>query len=616
MNVLAPTLLVAIFLASSNAVCSQVSNVVLSSNYSLSWSEASNPHNCTISNYVVEVLDDEDSATIFQVQTVKNILHYNFNFLDMCKSYSFNVHALTSDFVLGPADSYSATTEPLDSANLTLAYVELDETEGSDDVMEVSWDLASDEASRCVTSYRVSYWDERNKPQEQFVSAKSFAFEEEAACRNYSLQVSAIIGNPDIEGPALTAVFPGHSKVPDVPTSANVSPTSNSATMIWKLEAYEKNLCTMLALNVRTLGAPNDETNLRILVTDNLLRPDVIVTLTGLSANTVYTSYVNAENIAGTSKDVTVMFQTTDELKNEATPQGGATHSLGYKETSRNELKEAKQRQSLWKAELVKGPERRQNKWRPPKEKILIVNLSRLFDCFQSTAEGEAAAAQDEAAAPAAEAAGEDEYLDPDKLLLFKHWIRPRFLPYKYLTDYRRNYYDDVIDYLDKRCRGIFRDIPVAQTWGERVLRTYTKNSNQAEIFRQKLQDRKLIEETRFSGKFQLHHSKSYINTRYSSILPKYLQYKCIYDYRRSYYDDVLEAIESRRKGYRRRIPRPQTWAERVLRTSSDPLHRLESFDAFLEDVKLVTRSEISGRIYSSQVASNFNRRYTEKINF
>ncbi|XP_019766291.1 flightin [Dendroctonus ponderosae] len=137
----------------------------------------------------------------------------------------------------------------------------------------------------------------------------------------------------------------------------------------------------------------------------------------------------------------------------------------------------------------------------------------------EATAEGEAAAAQDEAAAPAAEAAGEDEYLDPDKLLLFKHWIRPRFLPYKYLTDYRRNYYDDVIDYLDKRCRGIFRDIPVAQTWGERVLRTYTKNSNQAEIFRQKLQDRKLIEETRFSGKFQLHHSKSYINTRYSSIL-------------------------------------------------------------------------------------------------
>ncbi|ERL87357.1 hypothetical protein D910_04752 [Dendroctonus ponderosae] len=259
--------------------------------------------------------------------------------------------------------------------------------------------------------------------------------------------------------------------------------------------------------------------------------------------------------------------------------------------------------------------------------------------------------AQDEAAAPAAEAAGEDEYLDPDKLLLFKHWIslaknftiwtfclppeavkaqffwtdsRPRFLPYKYLTDYRRNYYDDVIDYLDKRCRGIFRDIPVAQTWGERVLRTYTKNSNQAEIFRQKLQDRKLIEETRFSGKFQLHHSKSYINTRYSSrstcstsastTTEGATTTTCWKPSRAA--GKGCKSQFFRPSGYRRRIPRPQTWAERVLRTSSDPLHRLESFDAFLEDVKLVTRSEISGRIYSSQVASNFNRRYTEKINF
>ncbi|KAH0998376.1 uncharacterized protein LOC125505685 [Dendroctonus ponderosae] len=313
MKVFAPTLLVAIFLASSNAVCipGQVSNVVLSSNYSLSWSEASNPNNCTINNYVVEVLDTEDS-TIFQVQTVTNILHYNFNFLDMCKSYSFNVHALTSEFVLGPADSYSATTEPLDSANLTLAYVELDENEGSDDAIEISWDLASDEASRCVTSYRVVYWDERNNAQEDFVTSKSFAFEEEAACRNYTVQVSAIIGNPNIEGPRLTTEFPGHSKVPEVPTSIDVSTTPDSVTMIWKVESYETNLCTMLALNVRTLGAPNDETDLRVLITDDVLRPDVIVTLTGLSPNTVYTSYVNAENEAGTSKEVTVIFQTDD----------------------------------------------------------------------------------------------------------------------------------------------------------------------------------------------------------------------------------------------------------------------------------------------------------------
>ncbi|KAL1517375.1 hypothetical protein ABEB36_001145 [Hypothenemus hampei] len=97
-------------------------------------------------------------------------------------------------------------------------------------------------------------------------------------------------------------------------------------------------------------------------------------------------------------------------------------------------------------------------------------------------------------------------------------------------------------------------------------------------------------------------------------IRPKYLQYKCIYDYRKSYYDDVLEAIEYRRKGYRRNIPRPQTWAERVLRSQSHPVYRSQSFDRFLEDIKLVTRTAISRKIYASQSLSNFNSRYTTRL--
>lgn len=49
---------------------------------------------------------------------------------------------------------------------------------------------------------------------------------------------------------------------------------------------------------------------------------------------------------------------------------------------------------------------------------------------------------------------------------------RPRFLQYNYMYDYRLNYYDDVIDYLDKKDRGIKSEIPKPQTWAERVLRT------------------------------------------------------------------------------------------------------------------------------------------------
>lgn len=48
---------------------------------------------------------------------------------------------------------------------------------------------------------------------------------------------------------------------------------------------------------------------------------------------------------------------------------------------------------------------------------------------------------------------------------------RPRFLQYNYMYDYRLNYYDDVIDYLDKKDRGIKAETPRPQIWAERVLR-------------------------------------------------------------------------------------------------------------------------------------------------
>lgn len=52
---------------------------------------------------------------------------------------------------------------------------------------------------------------------------------------------------------------------------------------------------------------------------------------------------------------------------------------------------------------------------------------------------------------------------------------RPKFLQYRYMYDYRYNYYDDVLDYLDKRQKGITSEIPRPQYWAERVIRTRQK---------------------------------------------------------------------------------------------------------------------------------------------
>ncbi|XP_055689765.1 flightin isoform X2 [Lutzomyia longipalpis] len=102
-----------------------------------------------------------------------------------------------------------------------------------------------------------------------------------------------------------------------------------------------------------------------------------------------------------------------------------------------------------------------------------------------------------------------------------RHWVRPQFLQYNYMYDYRTNYYDDVIEYLDKKNRGLKPEVPRAQTWAERVLRTHT--SKHRPVFEcctpMKKGDSKLIQTLSSSIKAHNYHSRAYISRKYSSIL-------------------------------------------------------------------------------------------------
>nr|AGI96994.1 flightin [Sogatella furcifera] len=61
------------------------------------------------------------------------------------------------------------------------------------------------------------------------------------------------------------------------------------------------------------------------------------------------------------------------------------------------------------------------------------------------------------------------------KKYICRHWVRPKYLQYKYMEQYRRNYYDEYIEFLDKRNKGMESEPPKPQTWAERALRTYRK---------------------------------------------------------------------------------------------------------------------------------------------
>ncbi|EAA04317.4 flightin isoform X1 [Anopheles arabiensis] len=111
------------------------------------------------------------------------------------------------------------------------------------------------------------------------------------------------------------------------------------------------------------------------------------------------------------------------------------------------------------------------------------------------------------------------------KMPLYKHWVRPQFLQYNYMYDYRVNYYDDVIDYLDRRSRGVASEIPRPQTWAERVLRTQktaTRDINDAYNYTSishKKDDKKLMYTLSNQIKSYNCHSKAYTNRKYRKIL-------------------------------------------------------------------------------------------------
>jgi hypothetical protein len=118
---------------------------------------------------------------------------------------------------------------------------------------------------------------------------------------------------------------------------------------------------------------------------------------------------------------------------------------------------------------------------------------------------------------------GKEEPFQDKRVHLNKHWVRPRFLQYNYMYDYRLNYYDDVIDYLDKKKSGIQAEPPKPQTWAERVLRTM-KDKPHASSYnfdddRSSKKDPQLKVTITNQINSYNYHSKGYTNRKYASLL-------------------------------------------------------------------------------------------------
>ena len=112
----------------------------------------------------------------------------------------------------------------------------------------------------------------------------------------------------------------------------------------------------------------------------------------------------------------------------------------------------------------------------------------------------------------------DDGYRKP--VQLYRHWVRPKFLQYKYMYNYRTNYYDDVIDYLDKKQHGVSREIPRPQTWAERVLRTKNATGRDLDMYAPTdKRDHHLVQTLAASIRGYNYHTKAYLNQKYGHVI-------------------------------------------------------------------------------------------------
>ncbi|XP_033208789.1 flightin [Belonocnema kinseyi] len=132
-------------------------------------------------------------------------------------------------------------------------------------------------------------------------------------------------------------------------------------------------------------------------------------------------------------------------------------------------------------------------------------------------AAGEAAVEGDVAAEAAAPSGPREKCAPPHYTY---HWVKPLVLNYRYIDDYRLNYYNDVIDWMDKRNKGIYRDKPRAQEWSERALQMYTlKNKNPSIKRTADMRDMITTSKKEFKTRYYSYHTRAFYSLKYQKIL-------------------------------------------------------------------------------------------------
>ncbi|XP_066251168.1 uncharacterized protein [Euwallacea similis] len=287
--------------ADNPCVPGEIDDITLDSTKVVSW--VSNPNDCTVTKFIIDIFDKETNIhNVYDVDGTK--LNVN---LELCKEYTFDVRAITSENVSGPTHDVNLTTKLSKDDNVG---VDITSKVSSASGVTFEWKLSDPSVTRCVTSYKVVHWNEDDSPVTEDVTEQSYTFKPTVSCMTYYLVVNADVNEPGITPPSTNGSIRAiASDPPDKPSLTKDTFTPTTSDFLFTVQTYVEYRCGFL-LYLEIVGPDIDE-KYNATIVDNASRERVVsIHVENLQPNTVYDAYAWTENDVGSSAKLNFQFTT------------------------------------------------------------------------------------------------------------------------------------------------------------------------------------------------------------------------------------------------------------------------------------------------------------------
>ncbi|XP_023310066.1 uncharacterized protein LOC111691455 [Anoplophora glabripennis] len=260
-------------------------------NTTLTWDPSTN---CNTTHYIVNIHNNGMLEYIYQVDNAS----LDVSFLSFCRTLTFTVTAI-AEHILGAESQYEATIALPTGTDITVFNFTGDQIDR--DVL-FQWQV-DDDYRYCAESFKVRIWKEQEAaPQEFETSQNGYYLTDVSQCMYYDVEISVVHLTMEHPVAKFNYTVP---PIPNNPKLVAVTQGVHTISTTWSLESYAINKCTVTALflNGTQLVAT-------IPISDVPERPDIVVSIPGLRADSMYFFNVSVKNEAGISDAFQMAVQT------------------------------------------------------------------------------------------------------------------------------------------------------------------------------------------------------------------------------------------------------------------------------------------------------------------